>query len=559
MQDNNVQGHSGGNPNVERVLQLSRRQTHWLERFVMPGLACLFSISVLALACQYITVLLPRVFIPRWLVAVGALAALESVYAVGFHIRLRTPISLRVAEFAIVLGLAYGCLRAGRVGLTYPWLSAAVWREPEIVVSLLLVAGVWGLARGYGQTFVWLGDIAREVGDQGAVTFSWEVESYLSNYRIGADRAQALGYFTRRYLFYAWTACIFNAIIIEAFPDRLVHLVGWHSVTNLATLGLLLSGMLLQACVYLYRLQVIWNEVGIPVGRELPRQWLFSSVAFVCLVLALAVILPAGVSPLSFSRTMETVTSWIGAGVDISLPEREIRNSGPFASSSGSIGPTEVSKSGWLIAILYFTILVILGLLALVALIALVGLVLYVFFRDEWERLHGLARIPVYVYLWVKETLRELIRIVKKGAKEGRRLWGKLQRAKDAGKEDRASEQDLQGKSAPSVPVLYIRHLFVLLMKDAARSGLVPRASQTPLEYSAGLSHRLDDGQEELELLTDYYVRARYSNHEFTPGIRPVVKSLWEKVMVAVEHWRFGDDVESNEDGNLRKRSGKRD
>ena len=51
---------------------------------------------------------------PGWLIPAGAILALESVYIAGFHQRLRTPVSLRVMEFGLMLLPVYAGLWLGR-------------------------------------------------------------------------------------------------------------------------------------------------------------------------------------------------------------------------------------------------------------------------------------------------------------------------------------------------------------------------------------------------------------------------------------------------------------
>ena len=536
------------NTDIDKILQLARQQGHWLERFILPGLASVFTISLLILARQYLLVLAPGIIVPRWVLMVGAISAVESIYAAGFHLRIRTPISFRLAEFVFVLGLVYAGLRIEGAGQESAFFSSVIWRDPQIFVPLLLVAGAWSLARGYGQTFVWLGDIAREVGDQGAATFSWETESYLSDFQISSGRARAVSYFTRRFLFYVCLACVCNAIIIEGFPERLVPLVYWSRWTSLATVSLLLSGMLLQACVYLYRLRVIWQEVGVPVDADLPRQWLWSSVAFVALVLIVAVILPAGLSPLNFHDTMEMFARWIGAGMQFSLPQQDHGSSTSYTPPPASMGPPEVGRFTWLMAILYFVMSTILVSLVVGAVAALIGLVLLTFFRDEWEKLHGLARIPIYIYLWVRETIRQLISLLKAGTRRGKQLFRRLQRARPTLPTGEDTGKVLPRRASPSAPALYIRHLYTLLIETAGQYGLRLHPSQTPLEYSAGLSGHLDTAQEELGLLTDYYLKARYSRHDFSPEIRPFIDALWKTVMAALRGWWDKNDSEATEE-----------
>ncbi|NLA58142.1 MAG: hypothetical protein GX855_04485, partial [Firmicutes bacterium] len=331
-----------------RLAQFAAKQ-HWMDRFVLPILAALFTLSILLLGRQYLAVLAPGVNIPGWLVAAGGLLALESVYAAGFHLRLRTPVSIRAAELALMLLPVYLGLWAGGIGQQYALLSLGGFRDPKLLVPLILAVFAWGFARGYGMVFARLGDIARDVGDQGAATFSWETEAYVSDYRIGQERSRAVDYFIRRLLFCAFLTCLFDALVIEAFPDR-IAMPNWQGVTGIAVVLMLFSGLLLQACAYLYRLRSIWREVRIAVPRNLTRQWLWASLVFVALVLCLAVLLPWGLSPLNFTAMMEMVGRWLAEGFKLEAPQHSSGES-VFAPPVRPT-PLQVADTSWLAAAL---------------------------------------------------------------------------------------------------------------------------------------------------------------------------------------------------------------
>ncbi|NLY52786.1 MAG: hypothetical protein GX063_07745 [Firmicutes bacterium] len=142
-----------------KLVQLAARQ-HWMDRFVLPILAVIFTLSLLLLARQYLAILAPGVDIPGWLVTAGGLLALESVYAAGFHLRLRTPMGLRVIELVLMLLPVYAGLWAGGMGQKYSFLSLKSFRDPHLLLPLGLAVFAWGFARGYGGGFARLGDIA---------------------------------------------------------------------------------------------------------------------------------------------------------------------------------------------------------------------------------------------------------------------------------------------------------------------------------------------------------------------------------------------------------------
>ncbi|NLY30847.1 MAG: DUF4129 domain-containing protein [Firmicutes bacterium] len=534
-----------------KLAQLAVRQ-HWMDRFILPLLAVVFTLSILLLARQYLAVLAPAVYIPGWLVAAWGLLALESVYAAGFHLRLRTPISLRILEFALMLLPVYWGLWAGGIGQSYSFLSSKSFGDPQLLVPLGLAVFAWGFARGYGIVFAGLGDIARDVGDQGAATFSWETESYFSDYRIGRERSRAVDYFTRRLLFYAFLICLFDALVIEAFPDRLTAMPNWRGATGFVVVLMLFSGLVLQACVYLYRLHSIWREVGISVQGDLSKQWLWASLAFVSLVIALALILPWGVSPFDFTAAMGMMTRWLEGGFKMPVPQQGIEQ--PAFVPPVRKPPMEAGSGSWLAAALYLALMLLLTLLVLGVALAIIGLVIIGFLQEEWERLPALLRLPVYIYLWVKETAAQLMAVLAAGAAEGKKLVGRLRQAGSRlTSAVHKEEKDSRKGSSPSTPALYIRHLFVLMVEDAKQGGLSPKVDHTPLEYAEDLAKHLGKGQEDLEEFTEYYLKARYSREELSTDVCSAADVLWQRVMAAIDAWRGGaeeeqESVEKGED-----------
>ncbi|NLY52787.1 MAG: DUF4129 domain-containing protein [Firmicutes bacterium] len=391
------------------------------------------------------------------------------------------------------------------------------------------------------------------MGDQGAATFSWETEAYFSDYRIGQERARAVDYFIRRLLFYAFLTCLFDALVIEAFSHRLTAAANWRGVTSFAVMLMLSSGLLLQACVYLYRLHSIWREVGISVQGNLTKQWLWGSLVFVSLVIALAVLLPSGLSPFSFTATMEIMSRWLEGGFKVAVPQQVVEQ--PAFGSPVRTPPGQAGGVSWLAAALYLALLLLLTLSVLGVILAIIGLLITAFLQEEWERLPAVLRFPVYIYLWLKETAAQLMAMLAAGVTEGRKLMERLHQAgfrltSAVSQEQKASQKG----SPPSTPALYIRHLFVLLVKAARQGGVSPEASHTPLEYTEGLARRLGKGQEDLEEFTEYYLKARYSREELSADVCSAADVLWQRIMAVIDAWRAGteekpESLERREDG----------
>jgi len=526
-----------GSVDLERLAQLAARQ-HWMDRFVLPLLAVLFTFSIALAARQYLAVFFPSVKLPGWVVAAAGFLALESVYAAGLHLRLRTPLSLRALEFALLLLPVYGGLWAAEMREKHAFLSLSSFRDPRLFIPLGLAAFAWSFARDYGVVFARLGDIARDVGDQGAATFSWEGEAYFSDYAVGQERSRAVGYFTRRLLFYAFLACLCEALVIEAFPHRAAGLPGWRRITSLGVVLMLFSGLLLQACVYLYRLHSIWREVGIKVQGDLIPQWLRAGFVFVCLVTAAALLLPWGLSPFSFTAGVQSIGNWLAGGFRMPLPEQGVVQ--PSFGPPVTAAPLAEGGGSWLALVLYFGLSLILAVTIVGMVLGIIGLLIIGFLQDEWERLPALLKLPAYVYLWLKETAAQLLALAARGLTKGSRLAARFQRISSRfASAVTEREKPVRQRVPPSTFALYIRHLFVLMVEAAQAGGLPPKASHTPLEYTQGLAQHLGCGQQELEEFTQYYLKARYSGKGLSEDIRPVVDALWQQIMGVLKTQRI--------------------
>lgn len=525
-----------GTRHVDRLRQLAYGQTHWLGRYIMPFLAASLVTSLLILVRQYLMVFWPTIVIPRWLVAFGLIVALESIYITGMHQRMRTPITLRLLEFVLVMGITYSLLRLDGFGKGYSFFSTSLRHDKMTLVPTMAMASVWLLARGYGQTFVWLGDIGRDVGDQGAATFSWETESLLSEYRVSRDRARAMGYFTRRFLFYGLIVGASGAVCVESYADRVAMLPSWSLTSNLAVIGFLLTGLLLQASVYLYRLQVIWEEVGIKADHRLPRQWLRSSMGFVLLVVILAILVPTIFSPLDIARTMETLGTWIGKGLDFALPGREATGPSTYGPTGDRSGSMENIGPSWLVGLFYLLMSLLMALSVAGIMLAIIGMLLFAFFQEEWERFHGLLRIPIFAYLWLKATITHIVKMCSTGLRRGKTLWERRARFSSTDSEY-ISTSSLRQRLAPSAPSLYIRHLFISLIEVFSAQGMGPKKSETALEYTSGMGDKLEGAQTEIHQLTEFYLLARYSAQEFSKDVKPVVRALWDVIVASFHEW----------------------
>ncbi|NLK08120.1 MAG: DUF4129 domain-containing protein [Firmicutes bacterium] len=513
--------------------EMALGSSHPLNRIIMPLLAAGLVTSLLTIARQFSMVFWSAVEIPAWLIILSGGIALFSVYTTEIHLKMRTPLSLRGLEFVLVMVFAYILLHFTGHGDNYGLLSLAWFRDLSMLGSMFFPAAAWLFARGYGQTFVYLGDIARDVGDQGAVTFSWEAESLLSEYRVTRERTHAVSYFVRRFLFYGLVCCIASAVAIDTFANRLRLLPYWHLATSLAVLGYLFTGMMLQASVYLYRLQVIWQKVGIRIEQKLPRQWLWSSTGFIVLMLLFAVSVPTVLSPFNLSETVESLGSWLGRGLDFALPQGEVSSQPSHGNdASMAVGDGKSDLLSKIVGLFYFLMSIFMTLAVLGIGLGVIGMVLMGIFQKEWERFGGLARLPVFVYMWLKNMFAVIKKLFRLAVRRGKGLMDKstMILSKTPKAPAPGGIPARPGRS-PSAPALYIRHLFVELVGFLDKHGIGPKANETALEYGLHIGRTFPEAKIEIHKLTDLYLLARYSLCDFSTETKLAAKTLWDIIM----------------------------
>jgi hypothetical protein len=139
--------------------------------------------------------------------------------------------------------------------------------------------------------------------------------------------------------------------------------------------------------------------------------------------------------------------------------------------------------------------------------------VLWSYLRDHpeiWQALLSFAPLSLLLKLW-RALRRRFGQWAVTARRRLRRRASGEQRPGAAG----ASVRSWFGVRSPRERVLY-HYLGVL--RRAKRRGFPRRAPETPDEYGLVLGPRLLEAQLELDLLTEAFVEAKYSQHEVEPA-----------------------------------------
>lgn len=130
----------------------------------------------------------------------------------------------------------------------------------------------------------------------------------------------------------------------------------------------------------------------------------------------------------------------------------------------------------------------------------------------------------------------------------GTGLWGWLSglvRAGGALLPQRLVRNSAKGKGVQSTrwvwprlglmtPRQQIMHYYLNTLQRSAKIGIVRRKDQTPLEFEPILGETVTDQQDEVHLLTEAFVRARYSQHPFNTEDAALIKTVWRQIRTAL-------------------------
>ncbi len=165
--------------------------------------------------------------------------------------------------------------------------------------------------------------------------------------------------------------------------------------------------------------------------------------------------------------------------------------------------------------------------------LSILGYSLYHFARDRWGLFADLslgrmlARIKNLwhnLFIRVQRTLSDAARQL-----SNRRL-----------RQDTVS--DVEGRWPPfslrrMSPRQRVRYIYLSLLRRASAEGLARAPSDTPLEYLKVLQRNLSDVEEQVQLLTESFVEARYSEHDVDNERAGLVNRLWRRVRRALGDW----------------------
>lgn len=539
-----------------------------------------YIVAALMLACVSVSFLqifelFIREFSGDYLMPVSFLIAFEALYSRRYlkNLYFTDPswIGYRLAEIIlIVLLVKLGSLVAGgneTVSLGIGRDDISIWLESlwnrffnlEFQLGFMVAALVWGLANLFGSELVDL--------ESDEKTLSQEIESgeYVSRYQVRGRLVNLI------FLVGAMMVIITTVL-------RLDQVSAWRNVPSIqvgvrAIFLYFFLGLVLLSITQLNLLRARWRRDRLKISSEIEFRWIFYSALFIFFLTLIAAILPTEYS-LDILSTLNYLLIVLISAINILLALimlpiflifgilASLFQGAPVADSiynPPQIHPTplavEKDPLPWVVllkSIIYW--LVLFGAIG-------VGVVYY--FKEHKDTLDWLRQLPFWGSLikfwnWITNWLGFVNR--------------QVSTAVEAGLDRLRSRRKILTQSPPwryinlrnLSPRERVQFYYLAMVRRGKECGIPRLRSATPFEYKKtliqGFSYNQigeapvgtnndrhgelvpDDLAKDVELITDWFVTARYSRNEITDLDAGQVKKIWVRIRKALVHSRRKED-----------------
>ncbi|HEX3048026.1 MAG TPA: DUF4129 domain-containing protein, partial [Bacillota bacterium] len=324
----------------------------------------------------------------------------------------------------------------------------------------------------------------------------------------------------------SWRFGIFGAMIFSAISYMAGY--GWLDLKRFALWAGILFWLQCGLGVWLiligrfYYKRALWKSVALTPDPETKRVWSRGLAVWFGLGALISLFLPVNwrfnqwwlvqflLSPAKFLM-----------GGDLEKPPQLSNNS---ITSSG-MPPADSSWIKELFIFLYYAISFSAMLAGLLMVLTLIGGIIHRFFAKEGERLKGLPKALVKLYLFWRDWWRGLTRGL------GRRIpSGSVPGDTGTEKLNDPAGKFKKGYSFGHGPRAVIRRGYYRLIHSARLNGYGWRPDQTPREIAQDLNLKLPESEEALTGITDSYQQARYGPKPPTGGLARLFERLRREV-----------------------------
>ncbi|HVN55344.1 MAG TPA: DUF4129 domain-containing protein [Anaerolineaceae bacterium] len=308
-----------------------------------------------------------------------------------------------------------------------------------------------------------------------------------------------------------------------------------------------IAGLILLGLTRFSTLRTRWYLQEIPIRRDMALRWGIYS-----LVVLVGVAFIASFLPTRYSIGFLTLLGWIITGFYLLLSLFQLLILVPFfllyqwllslfgqpvprqaAPTLPPINPfldqTHLASSPWMellkTILLWGTIF------------AISFFSLYHYLKQRGELVAKLRNLPAFA--WFATVARWLLRWfhgAKARVEEGVSLG--IQRILHLRKE--MAPRPTPGRSPRSIsdPRDQVLSAYLDLIHENKGSPLERKTVQTPREYQKTLDHTIPEVEEEIQLLTDAFIEARYTPHPITEKTSNLARLSWKQISTAIQRFR---------------------
>ena len=339
-----------------------------------------------------------------------------------------------------------------------------------------------------------------------------------------------------------------NAQSFFSSPDGIPNIeVSRFSGGEAGALLYFIFGLALLSLSRLMSLQTHWNRLRIPVlSDNLVRRWGLYSLLFLVALAVIVSLLPAGDS-LGFFPLLRTFLGFVIVvflfilqifillvTLLISLPFRLFGYTSPFMNNSAPPPALALPRP----SVVPFTSSAVWELLRSILLwgsLAVIIIYAFIHFVRQHERILDTLR-KSRITNWLILAWQWLYRNVEKARTDLSQVitdgWQNIV-ARLEGKRNLPRPGWMSLRSLNPRQKIYF--FYLALIRRSAEQGLTRKPSQTPVEYAVQLENALPSASEEIDSITEAFVRARYSRQEVDSRQAEFVRTTWNRIRRALQ------------------------
>jgi len=388
--------------------------------------------------------------------------------------KFEAPILINIL-FAFIVYLATNLILIKQKNLSLTASNLFYQKEEMVTCYMALLAIGWGMSHGYMLS---------------SVRAYWSFDTKV----LSAQREEA---FSPPAMVLAIKRCLFLGFI--------EHLLSWyyklpfHHLLLFWALAFSYLGL-----IQLWGLSLNIKSIGLSISSNIKPLWERSLLVFLVLIIVLSVLMPRNILTIKEERLSEGIVNLLKK-----IHERQSENVQERAniitpitgadetSLEGTYFRDKPNLTGWLFIVFFLVQLIIVVLVPALFIMGFIGWLLYSLLKSEYNRLEGLPRFFVRIYLWCKQLLQFQIKREKKAAKV--MLKDELQ----------------QVKITHKLKKLRKGNVYQRLIKICQAQGLMFRKCQTPFEYSTQIANNWPKIGDKADEITEYYVAKKYGKRKF--------------------------------------------